>query len=78
MNLVDLWSRLFFVSEYVHISQQSMLSSLFCGPSNFEKLKNNRKGLLGTIWSRGDTGGSSFKYLETNENYQSQNKLIEQ
>lgn len=63
MNLVDLWSRLFFVSEYVHISEQGMLNSLFCGPSNFEKLKNNKKGLLGTIWSRGDIGDSNYSSI---------------
>lgn len=49
---------MFFVSEYVHISEQGIFNSLFCATSNFERLKNNNKGLLGTIWSRGDTGES--------------------
>ena len=75
VNLVDLWSRLFFVSEYVHVSQQSMLNSLFCGPSNYEKLKNNKKGLLGIIWSRGNTGETNPIYLQTNS--KDQNKIIE-
>jgi len=52
-----------------------MLNSLFCGPSNFEKLKNNKKGLLGTVWSRGNTGESISLYLEPKS--KDQNKLIE-
>jgi hypothetical protein len=61
VNTVDIWGRLFFVSEYVHISEQGMLNTLFCGASNYERLPGNKKGLLGSIWSRGNVGKAEIE-----------------